>query len=348
LEWLWQHPQYLQWSASATSSLLYIEGKPGSGKSTLAKYFEKNFLKREPNASSSTVAHYFYTFRGTVLESTHQNMLQSILYSILKQDESAFFHFQKEFRGFLHRNHSEWPFESLKRVLSSFANHPPTKPLYLILDAMDESIEDNRRSIIQLLCNLCSEENPCSIKIFLASRPVPELKHHIQEHPLVITLQDVNKHDISRFAFYFLEKEIKLTGKILGEAADCIIRNADGVFVWVGLVKTELLKLVETGCTDAEILNCLKELPSDLVEFYTLMFARLEKGHQRDIRVGKKLFRFVIFARRPLTVIELRHALAILDDHIPHEKFQQSIIRDTRRRIEYCGGNFLEIKGKFL
>jgi hypothetical protein len=161
-------------------------------------------------------------------------------------------------------------------------------------------------------------------------------------------MQDVNKDDISRFAICFLEKEIKLTGKILGEAADCIIGNADGVFVWVGLVKTELLKLVETGCTDAEILICLKDLPPDLEEFYTLMFARLEKGHQRDIRDGKKLVRFVIFARRPLTVIELRHALAILDDHIPYEEFQQSIIRDTRRRIEYCGGNFLEIKGKFL
>ncbi|KAF8241264.1 hypothetical protein K440DRAFT_573903, partial [Wilcoxina mikolae CBS 423.85] len=343
LEWLWKHPQYLQWSASATSSLLYIEGKPGSGKSTLAKYLVKN-LVQVPNASSSTVAQYFYTFRGTKLESTHENMLRSILHSILEQDESAFFHFQQEFRKFHHRNLSKWPYDSLKIALSSFAKHPSSKPLCLILDAMDESEEHDRRSIIQLLCNLCSEENPCSIKIFLASRPVPELKHHIQEHPLVITLQDVNKHDISRFAVCFLEKEIKLTGKILGEAADYIIGNADGVFVWVGLVKTELLRLVETGCTDAEILHCLKDLPPDLEEFYTLMFARLEKGHQRDIRVGKKLFRFVMFARRPLTVIELRHALAIPDDHIPYEEFQQSIIRDTRRRIEYCGGNFLEIK----
>jgi replication-associated recombination protein RarA len=74
-------------------------GKPGSGKSTLAKYLVKN-LVQVPNASSSTVAHYFYTFRGTILESTHENMLRSILQSILEQDESAFFHFQQELRDF--------------------------------------------------------------------------------------------------------------------------------------------------------------------------------------------------------------------------------------------------------
>ncbi|KAF8535276.1 hypothetical protein BDD12DRAFT_893473 [Trichophaea hybrida] len=345
LEWLWKHPQYLQWSASVTSSLLYIEGKPGSGKSTLAKYFVKNLVDMVPNARSSTVAHYFYTFRGTILESTHENMLRSILHSILEQDESAFFHFQQEFRDFRRCNHSEWPYKSLQKVLSMFANHPPTKTLYLILDAMDESNDDERRRIIQLLCKLCLKDNPCSIKVFLASRPVPELKHQIQEHPLVITLQDENERDISRFAISFLEKEVKLTGKILGEAAEYIIGNADGVFVWVDLVKTELLRLVETGCTNAEILHCLKDLPPHLEEFYKLMFARLENGHLRDIQIGKRLFRLVLFARRPFTVVELRDALAILDDHnASYEEFQQNQISAISRRIEHCGGGFLEIK----
>ncbi|KAF8539339.1 hypothetical protein BDD12DRAFT_737511, partial [Trichophaea hybrida] len=345
LEWLWKHPQYLQWSASATSSLLYIEGKPGSGKSTLAKYIVQNLVK-VPNASSSTVAHYFYTFRGTVLESTHENMLRSILYNILEKDESAFFHFQQEFRNIQRHNSPKWPYESLKIVLSSFGKYPATKPIFLILDAMDESIDHDRCSIIQLLYNLCSEKNSCNIKIFLASRPVAEIKHYIQENALMITLQNENMYVISECVVNFLENEIKLTGKILREAADHIIGNADGVFVWVALVKTELLRLIQTGCTDAEIIDCLKVLPADLEEFYRLMFSRLERGHPRDIQVGKRLFRFVLFARRPFTVVELRHALAILDYYnASNEDFQKNIIRTIERRIEHCGGNFVEIKG---
>ncbi|KAF8536605.1 hypothetical protein BDD12DRAFT_747910 [Trichophaea hybrida] len=344
LEWLWRHPQYLQWSASAASSLLYIEGKPGSGKSTLAKYLVKN-LVQVPNASSSTVAHYFYTFRGTILESTHENMLRSILHSILEQDESAFFHFQPEFRNFRRRSHPEWPYEALKKVLSLFVNHPPTKPLFLVLDAMDESKEDDRRSIIELICKLCSDENPSNIKIFLASRPVAELKHRIREHHHVIIMQDQNMGDISRFADDFLNSDLRLSGNILRDATDYITKNAQGVFVWVSLVKYEMLNHVERGLPDAEILKCLKGLPKKLEDFYNFMFDRLERGHPLDIQDGIKLFRFILFALRPLTVVELREALALPDDNnTSYEDFQQNKTRAIVRRIEHCGGNFLEIK----
>ncbi|KAF8538258.1 hypothetical protein BDD12DRAFT_806269 [Trichophaea hybrida] len=344
LVWLWKHPQYRKWSESTTSSLLYIEGKPGSGKSTLAKYFEKNLAKRDPNASLSTVAHYFYTFRGTVLESTHENMLRSILHSILEQDESAFFHFQQEFRDFRRHNHSEWPYESLKRVLSSFANHPPTKPLYLILDAMDESEEGDRRSIIELICQLCSNENPCNIKVFLASRPVAELTYRIRERHQVITIQDQNKDDIARFAVDFLKTDLRMSGKVFHEALDYITHNAHGVFVWVNLVKTELLTRIERGRPEAEILDCLKAIPRDLENTYKDMFNRLEHQQSEVIQDSIRVFRFVLFALRPLTVIELRDALALSDDHKPSREDIQQNLRAVERRIKYCAGNFLEIK----
>ncbi|KAF8543385.1 hypothetical protein BDD12DRAFT_802119 [Trichophaea hybrida] len=345
LKWLWKHHEYQKWSTSTTSSLLYIEGKPGSGKSTLAKYFEKNFAKRVPNARSSTVVHYFYTFRGTVLESTHENMLRSILHSILKKDESAFFHFQQEFRDYRHRSHSEWPYESLKKVLSSFANHPPENPLYLILDAMDESKEDDRRSVIELICQLCSDANPCNIKVFLASRPVPELAYRIGECHHVITMQDQNKDDIARFTDNFLKTDLQISGKVLRRKAwEYITGNAQGVFVWVSLVRIELLKRVERGRPDAEILKCLEDIPPDLENTYKDMFRRLEERQPEVIQDGIMVFRFVLFALRPLTVLELRDALATLDDcNLSYEDIEQDIPA-VKRRIEHCGGSFLEIK----
>ncbi|KAF8534157.1 hypothetical protein BDD12DRAFT_757825, partial [Trichophaea hybrida] len=343
LEWLWRHPQYLQWSGSATSSLLYIEGKPGSGKSTLAKYLVKNLVK-VPNASSSTVAHYFYTFRGTRLESTHENMLRSILHSILEQDESAFFYFQQEFRNFHRRRHPEWPYESLKMVLSLFVNHPSTKPLFLFLDAMDESKEDDRHSIIELICKLCSDENPSNIKIFLTSRPVAELKYCIRERHHVIIMQDQNMGDISRFADDFLNSGLRLSGNILQDATDYITKNSQGVFAWVSLVKYELLTHVERDLPDSEILKCLKGLPKMLEDIYNFMFDRLERGYPPDIQDGIKLFRFVLFALRPLTVLELGEALVLPDDNnTSHEDFQHNKTRTIVMRIVHCGGNFLEI-----
>jgi len=274
-------------------------------------------------------------------------MLRSILYSILEQDESTFFHFQIEFRNFRRRDFSEWPYDSLKNVLSSFADHPSTEPIYLILDAMDESEDGDRRDVIQLLCRLCAKENPCNIKAFLASRPLAELNHRIQESHHVIKMQDENTGDISRFADDFLTRDLKLTGKILNEAREYITKHAQGVFVWVKLVRSELAQYAETGYRDPEIFEVLKGLPQELEPFYQRMLNKLENGPLRDIRDGIRLFEFVLFALRPLTVEELRDALAVPDDrNSSYPKFQQNKISAIGRRIEHCGGGFLEIKGK--
>jgi hypothetical protein len=213
---------------------------------------------------------------------------------------------------------------------------------------MDESEENDRRDIIQLLCRLCSKASLGNIKAFLASRPLAEVNLQLQEAHHVIRMQDENTDDISRFADDFLTRDLKLTGKILHEARDYITEHAQGVFVWVGLVKNELQRTTETGCSDSDVLEQIKELPQELEEVYERMFHRLENCKQkRDIRDAMKLFRFVLFALRPLTVEELRDALAVPDDHNPHyDKFTQNKIHDIGKRIVHCGSGFLEIKGK--
>jgi len=346
LEWLWDHPHYLQWSSETTSTLLYIEGKPGSGKSTLAKYFQKNLADKAPNIKG-TVAYYFYSYRGTEIERTHENMLRSILYSILQQEEATFFLFQRELRKFKGPSDVQLPYESLKVILSSFAQYPSKTPIHLIIDAVDESTEEDRRRIIQLICQLCSQENMCKVKVFLASRPLANVTHRIKQRYPAIIMQDQNTHDICAFADEFLNYELQLTGEKLAEATKYITDNAKGVFVWVSLIKAELLLRNDKGaCSNDQIIRCLKSLPKELEEFYLFMFHRLEGGGDDDIRDGIRLFRFVLFGLRPLALDELRDALAMPDGHSPlYEEFQRNKIDPIDRRIVHCGGNFLEING---
>jgi hypothetical protein len=251
--------------------------------STLTKYFSNNLAKIEPTASLGIIAHYFYTERGTQLERTHENMLRSVLHSILKQDESFYFHFQPEFRMFRNGNPSEWSYRSLKKVLSSFATHPAPKQLYLILDAVDESEETDRRAIIKLLCQLCSEGNACHIKVFLASRPVPELRHRIEEQHHVITLQEENEQDIYKLTNDFLRLELRLSGNILSRITGYITTHAQGVFVWVDLVRKELLTYVERGRNVEAIFDFLKRIPyEELNDLYNQMLERLESYDDQD------------------------------------------------------------------
>jgi len=305
-----------------------------------------------PDSKSGTVASYFYTFRGTILEATHRNMLRSILHSILMQDESVFYHFQPEFRRF--RQGAEWPYESLKTILFTLADHVSPKPLYLILDAMDESMEEDRREIADLLCKLCSAKN-FRVKAFIASRPVADLNHLFtkwRQAMHVIRLQDENRSDICKFTDDFLV-ELDLSDLILREAGDYIKVNAEGVFVWVQLVKTELSRLRSTGLSDMQLSDHLKRLPHELEEFYKFMLDRLEGGDRDEIQDGITLFQFVLFSSRPLTVAELQHVLAIRASErdtsaTPHVRFQRHLSNAIEARITHCGGNFLDITGNSM
>ena len=105
-------------------------------------------------------------------------MLRSILYDLLDQDEAFFYYcFQNEYR--VQRRcklHVDWDYASLKKVLKSLRDYSTTKRLYLIIDAVDESEDYDRRDILNLLFKLCSETAYYIIKVFIASRPVGGLE----------------------------------------------------------------------------------------------------------------------------------------------------------------------------
>ncbi|KAK4082913.1 uncharacterized protein Triagg1_1803 [Trichoderma aggressivum f. europaeum] len=343
-EWLWAHDEYKRWSNSETSRLLYIQGKPGSGKSTLAKYFDSNLPTREPAAKKAIVAKFFYSFREGEPQRSHYSMLLSLLHDILYQEKPFFYHHcQAEYRA--HRcSGAKWDYQSLKRILVSLQNYYSTpKRIYVIIDAVDESEETDRRDILNLLYNLCSNIKYCVVKIFIASRPVTQLEARRDQFLNFIRLQDETTLDISNFANSLLQ------GLDLTRAIAYILENAQGIFLWVKLVGEELLRFHEDGYSEHDIFVMLKQLPTELEELYELMLDKMRKN-KSSLSYGLKMFRFILFARRPLRVNELLHSLAIPDNtestlisNLTDEIFEERVPL-SERIIVSCGGNFIEIK----
>jgi hypothetical protein len=156
--------------------------------------------------------------------------------------------------------------------------------------------------------------------------------------------------DISKFAESFLE-ELNLSTTSHKDTKDYIMRHAQGVFIWVRLIGMELLKYRATGFRDQDIYAFLRCLPTELDEFYEVMLRELEDNRdQPDINVGVRMFQLVLFACRPLRIAEIQQALAIPDDvdaeYSPSDKsFEDELTGDIVKRIIYCGGNFLDIRG---
>lgn len=349
MKWLWKHEKYIAWLSTSHSDLLLIEGKPGSGKSTITKYFKDNLLKREPLAKEAIVASFFYSYREGEAQTNHSNMLRSILYDVLRQNETFFFHFQPLYRSML--PHGKWSYDCLKEILLSFKKHPAKERLYVIVDAMDESGEKDRDDVIQLLHQLCNEGKGCTcvVKIFVSTRPITELHRDSTEVENVIKMQDENTADIIMFADSFLG-ELELDHECYDRTKGYIVREAQGVFIWVYLIEKELREYHRTGFSNNEIYEFLQSLPTELDSFYDRILSKLEENAQRDIAVGVRIYELVLFAYRPLRISEIQQALAIPDDinanYLPSDSsFKDRIIGAIKRRIVHCGGNFLEMKG---
>ncbi|KAL2831281.1 hypothetical protein BJY01DRAFT_226732 [Aspergillus pseudoustus] len=349
-EWIWWHSEYRNWSTRDTSQVLYIQGKPGSGKSTLARYFHDNLVQREPCAASAIIANFFYSHREGQQQTSHSNMLRTILYDILAQDEGFFYHeFQinyRKYQALVERNGGvpmDWPYWLLKDTLASLHNYARSSRYYLIIDAIDESDENDRRDILNFLFDVCANTKHCTVKALIASRPVGQLEVRRSQFHGFIRLQDETKHDILNFSRSFL-RGLNLT-VLLDKAVTYIIDNAHGVFIWVQLVGAELVACAEEGSSEEEIFEFLESLPLELDAFYTLMLRKMMD--RRNLEQTLEIFHFVLFAQRPLTVSELLHALAIPKDL--KAMFEPSLERlhrrlPTEQRLVHCGGNFLEIR----
>ena len=352
LEWLWKHQSYLEWSSTESSDLLLIEGKPGSGKSTLMKYFHRSLLDREPR-ERQIVASFYYSYREGEKQTNHSNMLRSVLYDVLNQNEEFFFHFQSDYREIATGGgHAEWSYESLKGILRSFAkSHPVREQLYLVVDAVDESDAGERIDVINFLLELCSAKGRCVVKVFVASRPVAGLSCYSLKNHKTIRLQDVNYSDILKFATSFLdEPEFDIPPSNTYWAMK-LAEKAQGAFIWVRLVREELLRCAREGYSESEVIEFLESLPTELEEIYKNIITRLETGMERNIVTGQKMLQFVLLTYRPLGVGELTQALAMrdnLDSGFPcsNEQLQGRLIRGMSKRIISCAGNLLEIKAQ--
>ncbi|KAF8542081.1 hypothetical protein BDD12DRAFT_803176 [Trichophaea hybrida] len=310
-KWPWESPEYCAWKPSEYSSLLFIEGKPGSGKSTLVRYFAEHFLLM-PEADGAIIAKYFYSHQDGELERDHRNMLRSLLYEILKADESFFIHFQQAYREVRGSEFDlplaeTWSLETLKDVLRACTKHPLKRRIFLIVDAIDESDNDGRVDIVQFLSNLSFfAKKDCVLKVFLASRPIAEFD---QDFTHRILLQEKNRKDIESYTHASLQK---------------------------------------LGSTQSRLLGFLKSLPEKLESYYVYMLYGLNGNDEDDTRDDTRILQFCLFSHRGIQFGELDYALAIPGEikDPPPDPFFWEAERPTgvRKRLTHCAGSFVEIK----
>ncbi|KAF2034828.1 hypothetical protein EK21DRAFT_107457 [Setomelanomma holmii] len=259
---------------SSEDVLYWISGKPGSGKSTLMKFLhsdERSLERLKSWTKGGRLIHaaYFFWDAGKSLQKSHEGLLRSLLFDILRQNPdfiprvkfvgAAVADIPLSIQGLL---------ETLRLIVTVAADS--NAKFCFLIDGLDE-YEGEAVDMISLISLLKKLPN---VKLCVSSRPWNEFEREFgQDGPRTLYMQDRNGPDIQNYVFKtlktdynYLDLEDKETqGKALVEE---IVQAANGIFLWVYLVLRSFQEGLENEDTVEDLRQGLSKFPRDLNKYF--------------------------------------------------------------------------------
>ncbi|KAG6985688.1 Ankyrin repeat domain-containing protein 50 [Fusarium oxysporum f. sp. conglutinans] len=344
--WLLWHQTFKSW-ASCGRGLLWIKGKPGSGKSTLLRYVLDHVMEIPNTGEGALILSFFFHGRGTELQRTPLGLFRSLLHQLLCQVPEALTDLVTTFQQRCETvgkpgEKWQWHPRELPRLFeSSFPKVLRTRPVWLFVDALDESGQKNAvrlvrefKSLIQGLPSTGSQFHIC-----FTCRHYPILDQTCQSE---ICLEEENRQDISTYVRAQLSVSRELTTSTIPEL---ITKHAQGVFIWAYLVVDQILDLDNGGVGLRKIEDEIYSIPPDLDDLYHDLIRNMDEKP-----ASLKLIQWICFSVRPLSLDELRWAM-IVDADCPHKSLQEcknakDYISDSgrmKRRVQTLSRGLIEV-----
>ena len=281
---------FKEWLQSQ-DGIYWIAGKAGSGKSTLMKYLsESPIVIRHlqnwagPDAECVLIPWFFWS-AGSPMQRSQEGLFQSLLFQIMRRcpwlipitcsarwrDDSVY-----------GDRSDPWTLEELSATLDTIAHQPLHGIRFCIfIDGLDE-YEGLPNEIIRVFKHLATSS---SIKLCLSSRPWNEF----------LTAFDDGKCDGTLRLERFARPDIELFVKDILENDECftaaerqdkrynifvydVIDRAEGVFLWVQLAVTRLLKGLGERNRLEDLQRKLDTVPPTLEKFFQQIFHRIDEA----------------------------------------------------------------------
>jgi hypothetical protein len=308
-QWLSELDTYRQW-CTKEHSLIWLKGKAGAGKSVLVKYTARSY-RVSSTQNSDIVAAYFYDAGGCELERSSVGALRSILYQIFRKNPVLLSEYLSAPAddNVLFEQSQSFALEELFEIFNSVVRQMTWKPVVIFIDALDEGDETDVRQLLRyferLLHDLAKTDKR-KLSILLSSRHYPNIT--LRGCP-EIWVEHHNAVDIARH----IQQNLHLVTDSASTLPQILIEKASGVFLWVNVMIEMLAKAGDRGETMARKHEILREAPPQLEELFIQLLARLTAREKKETF---QITKWIAFAARPLTPMELCFALS-LDDGSP-------------------------------
>ncbi|KAK6519478.1 hypothetical protein TWF281_003312 [Arthrobotrys megalospora] len=314
--WIYKTPEYQSWFNSPQSSGLWYHAIPGFGKSVLTAGVVDSLLElsKLSRYKRHCVSYFFctYTTPSSLLAHTIlSSLLHQMLYYSRDLPRSLVEELESRFED--KASTSRVVLTDIQRFLTQIIENNQASN-YMVLDGLDECNDKQRGIVLRALIRML-EDVPCNIKILISSRGSQDMVRALQSFQQ-LDLGTSNQGDIEAFIAQALrDKELEgqlpeLSVELLGKINSFLVENAKGLFIWVDLQIEEICK--EARPEDIEAV--LPTLPKDLDELYDRVIRRIVQLRRPE--VAQRIFKWVAYAIRPLTLEELKEAACLEDAQI--------------------------------
>lgn len=315
-EWIFDTSDAVKpWSNFCTwlengNGVYWINGKAGCGKSTLMKFIiddprTRTHLGQWAPSDALEIPAFFFWNSGSSEQRSQAGLFRSILHDILQSHTNLIpTVFPEEWQKALELSRHEvqadpekWSLSRLQKAFKRLVGCASKTLSYcFFIDGLDEYEGDHEE-----ISDYFSELSKLPfIKFCIASRPLIVFKDAFCDSPS-LRLQNLTSGDIAKYVEDKLNghKRIRLLAKQnptqVRELVGTVIYKAEGVFLWVTLVVTSLLK----GCSQRDgfpqLLKRLNTFPSDLNQLYEHMLSSIDPIYMEE---GSRIFQIYCASER--------------------------------------------------
>lgn len=356
--WFENHDRFKRWRNSKSSCMLWVSANPGCGKSVLAKYLVDSVLQ----TGESRTTCYFFFKEDYDDQRSAKSALSCILHQLFIQNPVLLSDsIIKRFND--NKQHFTDSFDELWDLLVMASQHPNAGEIVCILDAFDEceDVDHERRRLAKALRefydSVTETKNSVNLKFLVTSRPYGNIGRSFQPLDIeglpIIHLKGENDEETSKIA-----KEINIYIKykvsclrnswdLNDNETELLLNQLKRVpsqtYLWAYLT----LELFENNYLISK--EAIREVTSSLPQTVEDAYEKI-LGRSLDPDAAKKMLHIVVAAARPLTLLEMRLALAWRHDDKTYSDLEDRLVSRKRFRnyVRDICGLFVVIKNSKL
>ncbi|KAK5085748.1 hypothetical protein LTR05_005036 [Lithohypha guttulata] len=308
---------------------LWIHGMPGAGKSVLASIIIDHLLSISqalPKESSFKVAFLYLSYKE---QHSLVHLLGSIIRQAVQDDEKLPDPVLEAFKR--SRNRGDEP-PTQKDLSIMLADLVQLKPLYIVIDGLDECHRETRASLVKLLQPHGFQD--LKLNLLISSRLLDEFETLARGFERVNIRADSRDIDIFIDRMFsenaYLEDFRQQDPTLLDDVKVAVRSRCDGMF----LLATIHVNLLASKLTLADMRQCLRQLPTDINSTYKLAVERILSQQEEKKKLALDIFAWILHSGT-MTLPELQHALSV---NPTTRAFDPEYLHQETRIRDVCGG----------